>query len=127
MVGTIIVPTMVFGAGLAIFYIPMTIAAVYGVDSARTGVASALVNVTRTVGGALGLAVVSTFVTGRANRLAAAGHSAPDSLSGGFRLAFGITAGLLAATAVVAVVLFRDEGRGEKVDLTRVAQAGMEG
>ncbi|HEV2343271.1 MAG TPA: MFS transporter [Actinocrinis sp.] len=125
--GTVILPTMVFGAGLAIFYIPMTIAAVYKVDSARTGVASALVNVTRTVGGAIGLAIVSTAVTSRVTHLAGTGHSSADALSGGFRLAFAITAGLLGATAVIAIVLFRNEGRGEKVDLTRVAQAGMEG
>jgi len=63
--GSVIGPIMIFGAGLAVFYIPMTVAAVYRVPPGRTGVASALVNVTRTVGGAIGLAIISAVVTSR--------------------------------------------------------------
>jgi hypothetical protein len=67
-------------------YIPMTIAAVYRVPTERTGVASALVSVTRTVGGAVGLAVISTVVTSRISHGAAAvtrsaTRSAADSAS----------------------------------------------
>jgi EmrB/QacA subfamily drug resistance transporter len=122
-----IVPTMIFGAGLAVFYIPLTIAAVYRVPAERTGVASALVNVTRTVGGAIALAVISTVVTSRITRQAAAGHPAGDALSSGFRLAFVIIAALLAAAAVLALAIFRGEGRGEKVNLAEVTRAGIEG
>lgn len=35
-----ILPTMIFGAGLAVFYILVTVAAVYRVPPGRTGVAS---------------------------------------------------------------------------------------
>jgi hypothetical protein len=119
-------PTMIFGAGLAVFYIPMTVAAVYHVPPERTGVASALVNVTRTIGGAVGLAVISTVVTSRISHEAAAGYSAGDALSSGFRLAFVITAALLAAAAVFALAIFRGEGRGEKINLAEVTRAGIE-
>jgi predicted MFS family arabinose efflux permease len=126
LLGSVILPTMIFGAGLAVFYIPMTVAAVYRVPSERTGVASALVNVTRTVGGAVGLAVISTVVTGRISHEAAAGKPAGDALSAGFRLAFVITAALLAAAAVFALAIFGSEGRGEKVNLAEVTRAGIE-
>lgn len=49
LLGSGIVPTLIFGAGLAVFYIPVTVAAVYRVPAGRTRAASALVNVTRTV------------------------------------------------------------------------------
>jgi EmrB/QacA subfamily drug resistance transporter len=126
LVGSVLLPTMIFGAGLAVFYIPMTIAAVYRVPSERTGVASALVNVTRTVGGAVGLAVISAVSTSRISHQAVAGHSAADALSSGFRLAFAITAALLAAAALLALAIFRGEGRGEQVNLAEVTRAGIE-
>jgi EmrB/QacA subfamily drug resistance transporter len=37
LLGSVILPTMIFGAGLAVFYIPMTVAAVYRVPPERTG------------------------------------------------------------------------------------------
>ena len=126
LLGSVIVPTMIFGAGLAVFYIPMTVAAVYRVPPERTGVASALVNVTRTVGGAVGLAVISTVATSRISHQAASGHPAGEALSSGFRLAFVITAALLAAAAVFALAIFRGEGRGEKINLAEVTRAGIE-
>jgi EmrB/QacA subfamily drug resistance transporter len=126
LLGSVILPTMIFGAGLAVFYIPMTVAAVYRVPPERTGVASALVNVTRTVGGAVGLAVISTVVTSRISHEAASGHPAGDALSGAFRLAFMITAALLAAAAVFALAVFRDEGRGEQINLAEITRAGIE-
>ena len=124
--GSVILPTMIFGAGLAVFYIPMTVAAVYRVPAGRAGVASALVNVTRTVGGAVALAVISTVVTSRITHQTATGHPAGDALSSGFRLAFVIITALLAAAAVFALAIFRNEGRGEKVNLAEVTRAGIE-
>jgi EmrB/QacA subfamily drug resistance transporter len=124
--GNVMLPTMIFGGGLAVFYIPMTVASVYRVPSERTGVASALVNVTRTVGGAVGLAVISAVVTSRITDQASTGHPASDALISGFRLAFAITAALLAAAAVFAMIIFRGEGRGEKTDLAQVTRAGIE-
>lgn len=83
-------------------------------------------NVTRTVGGAVGLAIISTAVTSRISHQAAASHTAGDALSSGFRPAFVITAALLAAAAIVALAIFRGEGRGEKINLAEVTQAGIE-
>lgn len=65
-------------------------------------------------------------MTGRITRQAAAGHPADDALSSGFRLAFVITAVLLAAAAVFALAIFRGEGRGERVNFAEVTRAGIE-
>jgi hypothetical protein len=117
---------MAFGAGLAVFYIPVTVAAVYRVRPGQAGVASALVNVTRTVGGAVSLAVISTVAASRISHQAAAGHPAVDALSSAFRLKFATTAALLAAAAVLTPAIFRGEGRGEQVNLAEVTSTGIE-
>jgi EmrB/QacA subfamily drug resistance transporter len=122
----IVVPSVVLAAGLALTFVPVTIGAVTGVPPARAGLASGMVNVTRTVGGALGLAVIATVATRRGNHLAHTGHAPADALTGGFRLGFAICAGLMAVSAITALLLFRREGRGASVNLAELATAGVE-
>jgi predicted MFS family arabinose efflux permease len=69
----IIVPTVAIGLGGGLMIVPTSIAALSGVGAARHGVASALLNVSRQLGGALGLAVISSVVAGSTARSAAAG------------------------------------------------------
>src|SRR5207253_8758977 len=47
------------GAGLGFAFVPITIASLSGVDRADAGVASGLVNTSRQIGGAIGLAAMS--------------------------------------------------------------------
>ncbi len=54
-----------FGLGLAL--VPATIVAVRGVPAAESGLASGLLNTSRLVGGALGLAALTTIATSRAH------------------------------------------------------------
>lgn len=54
-------------AGLGLCFVPMTLAAVSGVNDDDAGVASALLNTSQQVGGALGLAVLSTIAATVAN------------------------------------------------------------
>ncbi len=122
----IIVPSLFLSLGLALVAIPVTIAAVHGVDPKLTGVASGLVNVTRSVGGSLGLAVITTLATSRSNHLLRTGDAAGVALTDGFRLAFMISAVLMVIAGLAAIVFFRNEGRGEKVDLMALASAGIE-
>jgi EmrB/QacA subfamily drug resistance transporter len=126
LVPDIVVPSVVLAAGLALTFVPITIGAVTGVSPARAGLASGMVNVTRTVGGALGLAVIATVATRRGTHLAHTGHAPGDALTGGFRLGFAICAVLMAVSALTAILLFRREGRGAPVNLTELAAAGLE-
>ena len=57
-------------AGLGFSLVPATIAAVQGVPAAESGLASGVLNTSRLVGGALGLAVLTTLATSRDRRQA---------------------------------------------------------
>ncbi len=121
----VIVPTVVVGIGAGILFIPASIAALSGVPGERHGVASALLNVSRQLGGALGLAAIATVVTSRTTDALAAGQSQAAALTSGFQRGFAVSAALLVATAIVAAVLFRDDGRGQAVNLAELQQAGV--
>ena len=57
-------PAFVISAiGLAFTFIPLTIAALMGVQESDAGVASGLLNTTQQIGGAIGLAAASTIAT----------------------------------------------------------------
>ncbi len=98
------------GAGLG-FPATMTLA-MSDATKDDSGVVSGLVNTTQQVGGALGLAVLATMATARTNELAATGVAAPEAMTSGFRLAFGIGAGMVAVAVVLAgTVLTRPRSR----------------
>jgi EmrB/QacA subfamily drug resistance transporter len=102
------------GAGWSL--VPATIVAVKGVPPAQNGLASGVVNTSRLVGGTLGLAVLTTVATSRANNLVAGGTAQFDALTSGYRIAFLIAAGLCFAGLIAAVTLLR--GRPEGVPQT---------
>ncbi|MHB9849021.1 MFS transporter [Streptomyces krungchingensis] len=65
---THLMPAMfVTALGLGMSYVPMTLGAVSGVRDQDSGIASALLNTAQQVGGALGLAVLTTISTSAAN------------------------------------------------------------
>jgi EmrB/QacA subfamily drug resistance transporter len=67
---SLIGPLLVFGTGNGLAFVPLTTAALDGVDPQDAGAASGLVNVMQQVGGSLGLAVLVT-VFGTASKSAA--------------------------------------------------------
>jgi EmrB/QacA subfamily drug resistance transporter len=117
-------PSMVLlgvGAGLA-FPAMMTLA-MSDATKDDSGVASGLVNTTQQVGGALGLAVLATLATSRTNGLLADGVAPIEAMTSGFRLAFGVAAGLVAVGVVIAAVVLKQPRPAEE-ELTPVAVAG---
>jgi EmrB/QacA subfamily drug resistance transporter len=91
---------MGFGAGIS--FMPLVTIALRDVPNEDAGLASAIVNVSMQIGGAFGLAVLGTIATSRTRALAAGGHSAVDSLVGGYQLAFLLAAGICALGAIYA-------------------------
>ena len=95
--------------GLAFTFVPMTIAALMGVQAADAGVASGLLNTTQQIGGAVGLAAASTIATTFTTRYVDAHPGSSPlgaaALTYGFDIAFYVLAGLAALAAVLAVVL----------------------
>ena len=75
---SLIGPLLVFGTGNGLAFVPLTTAALDGVEPRDAGAASGLVNVMQQLGGALGLAVLVT-VFGSASKSAAA--DLPSGLS----------------------------------------------
>jgi EmrB/QacA subfamily drug resistance transporter len=93
-----VLPALVLsGIGLALCFVPMTIAGLTGVESSDAGVASGLINTSRQIGGAVGLAAVSTIAITASN--GAAGDGA--SLTHGFQVSFAVLAVLAVAGAVL--------------------------
>jgi EmrB/QacA subfamily drug resistance transporter len=95
--------------GLAFTFVPMTIAALMGVEAADAGVASGLLNTSQQIGGAVGLAAASTIATTFTTRYMDAhpGSSAlgAAALTHGFQVTFYVLTGLAALAAVLGAVL----------------------
>ncbi|MEU6857443.1 MFS transporter [Glycomyces sp. NPDC046736] len=71
------------------------------------GVTSGLFNTAQQVGGAVGLAVLSTAVSSRTASLLDGGAAQAEALAGGFRVGYGIAAGFVALALVIAVTVMR--------------------
>ncbi|WP_328468282.1 MFS transporter [Actinoplanes sp. NBC_00393] len=78
-----------------------------GARESDAGLASGLFNTTQQVGMAIGVAVLATLAAGRTEHLLAAGQDQASALTGGYRLAFTVSAGLLAAAFLVGVLVLR--------------------
>ncbi len=108
-----VLPGGVLGAaGLGLSLVPATIAAVQGVTSAQSGLASGLLNTSRLAGGALGLAVLSTLAASHTQAQLAHGASSLSALSSGYQLAFGVGALICLAGAFTTVLLLRSGPSG---------------
>jgi len=99
--------------GLGLALVPATIAAVQGVAADESGLASGLLNTSRLVGGALGLAVLSTIADSRSAHLLAHGAASATALTSGYQLAFGIGAALSLLGGLAAITLLRAPARDD--------------
>jgi MFS family permease len=112
-VSDVLGPSMLAGAGLGFAFVPVTIGAVTGVRDSDAGLASGLINTSQQIGGALGLAVLSTIATSRIDSLMEAAHGAkgalPNALTEGFQSAFLAGAGFALLGVLAAAVLIRGD------------------
>jgi EmrB/QacA subfamily drug resistance transporter len=98
---------LIFALGMAFAFIPISIAALAGVAPNEAGLASGLLNTSQQIGGAIGVAMVTTIFTTQAKDLVKTGHTPPEALTSGFQHAFWALVALALAGAVAAVVLLR--------------------
>jgi EmrB/QacA subfamily drug resistance transporter len=111
---TEVFPGGVLGAaGLGLALVPATIVGVQGVPGALSGLASGVLNTSRFVGAALGLAVLTTLATSHTHSEIAAGTNAATALTDGFQLQFGIGAVFCLVGAIAAIVLLRPQRERE--------------
>jgi EmrB/QacA subfamily drug resistance transporter len=109
--GDLLGPSLFAGAGLGLAFVPITIAAVAGIEEREAGLASGLINTSQQIGGALGLAVLATIADSRTNHLIAAAHGnraeLAQALTDGFQSAFLVGSGFAALGFALAFVLIR--------------------
>src|SRR6202020_2185020 len=78
-------PMVVAGAGTAFSFIPVSIAALAGIQEHQAGLASGLLNTSHKLGGAIGIAIASSVAASQTKALAHAGNAVPVALTGGFQ------------------------------------------
>jgi EmrB/QacA subfamily drug resistance transporter len=103
-------PMLVAGAGTAFAFIPISIAALAGVQEHQAGLASGLLSTAQQLGGAIGIAIASSVAASHTEALLHTGSTVPAALTGGFRSAFWVLGAiaLLALPAIFALIR-RDE------------------
>ncbi len=112
-------PSLFAAVGLGFAFVPVTIAAVSGVEDREQGLASGLINTSQQVGGALGLAILAAI----ANGIIGGSHD-PGKLTEGFQAAFLAGAGLAALGFLATLVLIRNSDSRAHVELSGEAAAG---
>jgi EmrB/QacA subfamily drug resistance transporter len=99
------------GAGLGLTYVCVTIAGLGGVRRSDAGVASGLINTSRQIGGAIGLAATSTIAATSTSHYVRSHptltSSSPLALDHGFQMVLYVLTGLLLLAAVIAVALVK--------------------
>jgi hypothetical protein len=107
-VSDVLAPSLLVSLGIGLSLVPATICAVSGVAPSEAGLASALINTARLVGGALGLAVLATLATSKTSSVLPHGHFAPAvlhaALTDGFHVAFAVAAGIAFAGVLAAAL-----------------------
>jgi hypothetical protein len=98
---------LLIGAGLGFSFVPISIAALAGVEANEAGLASGLFNTSQQIGGALGIAALSAVATSTSKDAVATGTAVPNALTDGFQTAFFWGAVVAAAGILVGLLLVR--------------------
>jgi MFS family permease len=101
-------PLALFGLGLGLAVVPLTLTALTAVQPANAGIASALVSAGQQVGAAVGLATLGTIAAAVTGHRATAPASA---LTGGYRAVFYVTAAVLATAFLITTATLRPRRR----------------
>ena len=101
---------LLVAVGLGFSFVPISIAALAGIEPREAGLASGLINTTQQIGGALGIAALSTIATSRTTDAISHGSTQASALVSGFHGAFWAGV-IIAGVGVVATLTLirRDE------------------
>ncbi|MFC5800174.1 MFS transporter [Streptomyces formicae] len=105
-VTTIMLPGIVMMTGGGLAGTPLATLATSGADPSDAGLVSGLINTSRVMGGALGLAVLSTVAAARTG-----GGTSPEALTAGYALAFRTGTGVLLGGMVLMLLWLPRDGR----------------
>jgi EmrB/QacA subfamily drug resistance transporter len=101
---------LVLGVGIGFSFVPISISALAGVTASEAGLASGLINTSQQIGGALGIAALSTIATSSTEDSVSSGTALPVALVDGFHSAF-LVGAIVAAVGILAslTLIRRDE------------------
>jgi EmrB/QacA subfamily drug resistance transporter len=100
-VGDLLPGFLLVGFGIGFAFVPISIAALAGIQPAEAGLASGLITTSQQIGGALGIAALSTIASSRTDDALAGGTPLPAALVDGFTNAF-IAGTVIAALGIIA-------------------------
>jgi len=103
----VLFPSILVAIGIGLFFVSGTLAATAGVKPQESGLASGLLNTSQQVGGAVGLAILSTLAANKTASTLTDGGSQAVAAVDGFQLAFLIGAIFALAGAVIAFLFVR--------------------
>jgi EmrB/QacA subfamily drug resistance transporter len=124
--GTAFFPTIFFanfalGLGIGSAFMPLLTIAMADVPAADAGLGSGITNVSQQIGGALGLAVLSTIAANHTKGLIAAHHGVTSSLISGYHVAFFSGAVTISAGIALAFWLLRPRSTRRRLQLATVS------
>ena len=106
--------------GMGMTFVPVTLIATSGIDAGDAGLASGLLNTSQQVGGALGLAILSTLATSKTTSSLESGTDNAHALVDGFHIAYLAGAAFLFAGAVLLALMLK-RSDVEQIDVDDVA------
>jgi EmrB/QacA subfamily drug resistance transporter len=98
---------LLLGVAIPFAFVPITIAALAGTKPQEAGLASGLINTSQQVGGAVGIALLSTIAVSTTDNALSSGTVAPVALTDGFVNAFWAGAAIAFAGVLVSIFLVR--------------------
>jgi EmrB/QacA subfamily drug resistance transporter len=110
---------LLVGFALPFCFIPVSIAALAGVEAHEAGLASGLINTAQQIGGAIGVAVTSSVSITHFNHQLKSGASFQSAFTSGSQWAFWVTVGVAIVGLVATLVLVRP------AELTTVESAAV--
>ena len=107
---------LLIGVGIGFSFVPISIAALAGVQPAEAGLASGLINTSQQIGGAIGIAALSTIATSRTEDAVGSGTALSVALIDGFSAAF-LVGAIIAAVGLISVLVLIRRDHLEDADL----------
>jgi EmrB/QacA subfamily drug resistance transporter len=121
--GQLLPAIVVMSIGMGLTFVPLTLVATTNIASEDAGLASGLFNTAQQVGGALGLAILSTLAASRTSHLESVGvKDSAEALTRGYHVAFAVGALMLVlGGAVLAATVRRQDA--EAIDAGHAAES----
>ena len=98
---------LILGVAIPFAFVPITIAALAGTKPQEAGLASGLINTSQQIGGAVGIAILSTIAVSTTTDSLKTGTATPIALTDGFVNAFWAGAGIAFVGLLVSIFMVR--------------------